>query len=219
MNRNLTLTSSDQVSAHCRLGAVILEGISVRDSTPELLAAMLELSDRIRAEYKGVTAGDLPRIRAVRTMYRTLGVDPHHTRPSSEALFRRVLRGDDLPKVNTVVDAANLWSLTTLTPVGLYDADQLAPPVAFRLGYHGEGYEGIRKDWVNVADRPVLVDRTGPFGNPTSDSLRTAVTATTKHLLAVAFQPRSFPEDEVALLEDTLRRYNLTGSEEHEPCG
>ena len=42
----------------------------------------------------------------------------------------------------------------------------------------GEGYDGIRKDRVNVGGRLTLVDATGPFGNPTSDSARTMVTTT-----------------------------------------
>jgi DNA/RNA-binding domain of Phe-tRNA-synthetase-like protein len=41
-----------------------------------------------------------------------------------------------------------------------------------------------------VEGRPVLVDRRGPFGNPTSDSARTMVTAATTRVLVVVYAPR-----------------------------
>ena len=51
--------------------------------------------------------------------------------------------------------------------------------MTLRLGGEAESYEGIRKGPVQVAGRPVLVDAEGPFGNPTSDSLRTSITLAT----------------------------------------
>jgi len=77
------------------------------------------------------------------------------------------------------------------------------PPVTLRLGGEGESYEGIRKGPVQVAGRPVLVDAEGPFGNPTSDSLRTSITLATTRCLAVAYAPSSYSP---ARLDDVLDR-------------
>ncbi len=41
-------------------------------------------------------------------MYLRIGLDPTKTRPSNEALLRRVRRGDAFPRVNALVDAVNL---------------------------------------------------------------------------------------------------------------
>jgi DNA/RNA-binding domain of Phe-tRNA-synthetase-like protein len=40
----------------------------------------------------------------------------------------------------------------------------------------------------------VLADAIGPFGNPTSDSLRTCVTPATRSLLMVIFAPAGYPD-------------------------
>ena len=40
---------------------------------------------------------------------------------------------------------------------------------------------------MHVEGRPVLVDGLGPFGNPTSDSLRTSITLETRDALVVAY--------------------------------
>jgi DNA/RNA-binding domain of Phe-tRNA-synthetase-like protein len=195
----------DEINSACRLGEVRVDDLAVGPSSPALLARMSEQSQMLRATYGGAGVGRIDRVQAVRTMYRQLHMDPHHTRPSSEALLRRVFRGEDLPCVNCIVDAANLWSVSTLCPVGLYDAARISGPVALRFGQKGEGYEGIRRDWINVSDRPGLFDDKGPFGNPTGDSLRTAVTESTIDVLAVAFQPHEFPAIEVADLEAAIR--------------
>jgi DNA/RNA-binding domain of Phe-tRNA-synthetase-like protein len=127
-----------------------------------------------------------------RTLYKALGLDPTKTRPSNEALARRVLKGEALYRVNTLVDALNLCSLRFQLPFGLYDLDHVAPPVVLRRGTAGEAYEGIRKGEVHVEGRPVLVDARGPFGNPTSDSARTMITTATRRALVTVYAPGGY---------------------------
>jgi DNA/RNA-binding domain of Phe-tRNA-synthetase-like protein len=127
---------------------------------------------------------------AVRTMYKRVGIDPTKTRPSSEALLRRVRKGDPLPRINSMVDVCNWCSFEFQLPYGLYDAGKIQGDVTVRIGRDGESYPGIRKDDVHVNGRIALVDAMGPFGNPTSDSARTIVTTQTTRGLLVVFAPR-----------------------------
>lgn len=77
-----------------------------------------------------VTAGrggatiDDPHVAAWREAYRAFGAKPQRTRPSVDALLRRV---GDLPAINTVVDAYNAVSVEFALPIGGEDLD----------GYHG----------------------------------------------------------------------------------
>jgi len=96
--------------------------------------------------HAGQSPGAIPGLAAARELYRAFGIDPTHTRPSSEALLRRVLQGKGLPRILNAVDLCNLCSLRFLLPIGLYDAASVAPPVALRRGRPGETYAGIRKD-------------------------------------------------------------------------
>lgn len=128
-------------------------------------------------------------IAAVRTMYKRVGLDPTKTRPSSEALLRRVRKGGELPRINNLVDVINWCSLESQLPFGLYDAGRIRGPVMLRLGRAGEEYAGIRKDMVHLDGRLTLADQHGPFGNPTSDSSRTMVTSEARHALVVIFAP------------------------------
>jgi DNA/RNA-binding domain of Phe-tRNA-synthetase-like protein len=126
---------------------------------------------------------------AVRTMYKAVGLDPTKTRPSSEALLRRIRKGDGLPRVNNVVDVINWCSLESQLPFGLYDEAQVQGVITMRRGRDGEFYPGIRKNLVHLAGRLVVADAQGPFGNPTSDSARTMVTTETRRVIVVIFAP------------------------------
>jgi DNA/RNA-binding domain of Phe-tRNA-synthetase-like protein len=140
-------------------------------------------------------------------MYKRVGLDPTKTRPSSEALLRRVRKGDSLPRINSLVDVCNWCSLEFQLPYGLYDASHVEGDVELRLGRDGESYPGIRKDDVNVGGRLTLADARGAFGNPTSDSARTMVTTATVSAIVVVFAPAEMePRRLVHALDQTVAR-------------
>ena len=144
---------------------------------------------------------------AVRTMYKRVGIDPTKTRPSNEALLRRVRKGDTIPRINSLVDIVNWCSLEFQLPYGLYDLSKVVGPVTMRRGVAGESYAGIRKDEVNVSDRITVVDTVGAFGNPTSDSARTMVTTATTEALVVVYAPAEIPAAQLQrVLEATATR-------------
>jgi DNA/RNA-binding domain of Phe-tRNA-synthetase-like protein len=135
-------------------------------------------------------AGRLGDPAAARTLYRRFGVDPTRHRPSSEALLRRVRKGEGLPRINSLVDVANLMSLTLQVPVGLYDLERVeGGALVIRLGGEGEGYVGIGKQHVNVSGRLCVADAAGPCGNPSSDSARTMITTATESAAWIYFLP------------------------------
>ncbi len=59
--------------------------------------------------------------------------------------------------------------------------------LVLRVGHDGETYEAIARGPFNLANLPVLCDRIGPFGSPTSDSARTMVTADCRDALLVLY--------------------------------
>jgi DNA/RNA-binding domain of Phe-tRNA-synthetase-like protein len=184
-----------------RLGVATCAVGRVLEADPALDEPLAAASARLR-ESPGLDVGP------ARAMYRSIGIDPTKTRPSSEALLRRIRRGDGLPRVNTVVDICNWCSVEAQLPYGLYDADRVAGAVTLRRGRPGESFAGIRKDDVHLDGRLLLADEQGPFGNPTSDSARTMVTTSTKRVLVVVFAPRTVGADALGrVLRGTIDRY------------
>jgi DNA/RNA-binding domain of Phe-tRNA-synthetase-like protein len=205
----MRFTLAPDLSPIVRPGVLWLDGATVveRDARMDAPLAAAEAAVRVHPPAE---------IAAVRTMYKRVGLDPTKTRPSSEALLRRVRKGDSLPRINSMVDVCNWCSLEFQLPYGLYDAAHIDGEVELRIGRPGESYPGIRKDDVHVDGRIALADRVGPFGNPTSDSARTMVTTATTQAMLVVFAPRELePRRLMQVLDATSRRMsNFTGCRE-----
>ena len=164
---------------------------------------METLAATLRRAHAGRQPGDIEGLEPARRLYHRFGIDPTRTRPSSEALLRRVLKGESLYRINRLVDATNWASLALLLPIGLYDLDRVQGDVQIRVGRAGESFPGIRKSDVNVEGRLTVADRDGAFGSPTSDSARTSIRSETARAAAVIFAPVDFPRAE---MEEGLER-------------
>lgn len=174
------------------LGVVRAEGVAVRAEAPDVWAEIDHVASGLRARYEGKAPAAIPELQPARELYRRTGEDPTKLRPSSEALLRRILRGEALYRINSLVDTCNLCSLEFLLPIGLYDADCISGPALARLGVQGEGYDSLGKGFYAVAGRLALFDARGPFGSPTNDSRRTAITEDTRRCLMVVFGPGTY---------------------------
>lgn len=175
-------TLAPELSSIVRPGLLWWNGATVVAHEHRLDPLLAEAEARVRLTPPAESA-------AVRTMYKRVGLDPTKTRPSNEALLRRVRKGDTIPRINSLVDIVNWCSLEFQLPYGLYDLSKINGTVTIRLGADGESYPGIRKDDVNVSGRITVADANGAFGNPTSDSARTMVTTATTDALVVVYAP------------------------------
>ena len=236
----MTFALAPELTSIVRPALIWLDGVTVREREPRLDAPLAAVESLMRTlgvegpphtpqpEHRShdgdsesgafrLHPDDLQRrIQLVRSMYKQVGIDPTKRRPSSEALLRRVLKGDPLPRINSMVDVCNWCSLESQLPYGLYDSSRIDGDITLRIGAPGESYPGIRKDDVNVGGRITLADAIGPFGNPTSDSARTMVTMATAAALVVIFAPRGTVEDDLRLVTDVTaaRMQQFTGARE-----
>lgn len=106
-------------------GVVLAFGVTNGETPPELARMMREAEEQLRGSLKLEGLVDQPRIRSWREAFRAFGAKPSDYRPSIEALVRRVLHGDALPLINTLVDLGNLVSIQSLVPTGGHAIDHL----------------------------------------------------------------------------------------------
>jgi DNA/RNA-binding domain of Phe-tRNA-synthetase-like protein len=113
---------------------------------------------KIRQSHKAELLKDDSTVRAYRDLYWSLGIDPTKTRPSGEALLRRVLHGNDVPSISNVVDAYNLVSLETIIPLSGFDQDLIFPPLEIRFSTEKDEFKGIGIDEpVKLTEKVLLV--------------------------------------------------------------
>ncbi len=170
-----------------RLGLLHFQA-EVKEPVPAFWEYMnSEILPGVRSAIEGKEWNEIPGIKGSRAAYKAFGRNPGRYRVSSEALIRRVRRGDELYHVNSVVDVNNLISVTSGLSVGSYDLAKLHGTVTLRKAEKGEGYTGIGKDFLDLENLLVLADDDGIFGSSMSDSTRAMVTESTKDILAVIY--------------------------------
>jgi DNA/RNA-binding domain of Phe-tRNA-synthetase-like protein len=188
-------TSMDAFKLGVCISTGTLEGIVIGRSRREVFHLLVEeLKNEIRDKIQTLDRlKDDPAIRSLRSFYWKIGIDPTKTRPSSEALVRRMFR-KGLPSINNLVDAGNLASARSFIPIGLYDIERMEGSPTLRLSREGESFNGIGgKEEVLNEGVPVLSDEAGVIHiYPHRDSLRTMIREDTRDVLMISCGVKGF---------------------------
>jgi DNA/RNA-binding domain of Phe-tRNA-synthetase-like protein len=162
-----------------------------------------------------------PTVRAYRDFYWTLNIDPTKTRPSGEALLRRVLHGEELPNVSTAVDAYNLASMKTIIPISGFDLGQLSLPFHVRFAKEDETFTGIgMKAPITLKNNMLLLadDKQALCIYPYRDCDGTKITLKTRNIALIGYgAPRTTLEQVQEAIETALSFItDVAGREEGE---
>lgn len=184
--------------------------VQVQESPEKLIREIEDYCKVLKETFEKVP--DLPKrdkICQTRSAYKAFGKEPSRYRSSAEAMCRRVLQGKGLYYINNVVECNNLFSIRTGYSLGAYDVTKIDGPVTWKVAEEGAHYQGIGKDQINVEFLPVFTDNEGPFGNPTSDSVRTRITEEAQEILMVifGFAGKEHMEEDIQELCILLEKY------------
>lgn len=158
------------------------------DESEELARLRADVARRARERYDIKTLAGDPAVAAMRRLFKAAGCDPTRYRPSSEALLRRLLKGDDLPKIHPLVDINNCLSAELAVPCCVMAAGTFDPPLVYRRGAAGESYQSLRGPF-RLEGKPLLCDRKGPLDCPITGNERVKVTDRTRRAWLVSYLP------------------------------
>ncbi len=185
-----------------RIEKAEVKDIKVKKRSASLDKLKMKIIDEVKKEYTLEDLKDTSLIRSYRDFYWRIGIDPTKTRPSSEALIRRILQGKDIPNINTCVDAYNLVSIKTNISIGVFDMDKMTGDLLLRSADVGEKFIGIGMDELKqlkgneivVADDEKIIAI-----YPYRDSDETKVTLKTKNIVILIC---GVPGIEINILND-----------------
>jgi DNA/RNA-binding domain of Phe-tRNA-synthetase-like protein len=120
------------------LGIVLAEGLDTFGDADELGSLISAQQEEIRAKTNSETLSQIPRIVSWRRAYSAFGAKPKKYKSSVESLYRMVLKGIDLKRINTIVDVYNYISLKHMVPVGGDDISRVEGDIALRFASGGE---------------------------------------------------------------------------------
>ena len=173
------------------------------DGDAALAELRVEVGARVRERLRLETLSEHPPVAALRRLFRRAGCDPTRYRAGSEALLRRLLKGEELPAVHPLVDLGNCVAAELAANVCVMDADKVAPPFVFRAGKEGEEMLSLRGPF-DCAKKPVLLDAAGPADVPITGADRVRVTDATRRAWLLVYLPAGVVTGAEA--GETLRR-------------
>ena len=182
----------------------IIDNVKIGIENDESKTLKQIVYEEVRKKHNVENLKDNPVVRAYRDMYWRLGIDPTKTRPSGEALLRRVLNGNDLPNISTAVDAYNLASMKTLTPISGFDLDRLTPPFQIRFAARDEIFVGLglTKPLTLTPNTLVLADaRQIVCIYPYRDADNTKISVSSRNIMIVGY---GAPETTLASLREAV---------------
>ncbi|WP_179053146.1 B3/B4 domain-containing protein [Pseudomonas hunanensis] len=116
---------------HYRRGVIVFKALDNSQANAKLTALLRLAENGLRQRIAGNPA-EYPHIAAWRDAYRQFGTKPSEHRSSIEALSRRVLKPDNLPDINPLVDIGNLVSLRHVLPAGVHPIGPASKDVTLR---------------------------------------------------------------------------------------
>ncbi|MBO5698849.1 MAG: hypothetical protein J6R79_02440 [Bacteroidaceae bacterium] len=166
------------------VGGAIIAEVTNTPTSQELWNEIERIATKLKQNYTTDSIKEQSGIAATREAYRKAGKDPSRYRPACEQLARRILQGKSLYSIDQLVDLGNLISLYCGYSTAMLDADKISGQnLTLGIGTGNEDYEGIGRGKLNIEYLPVYRDEQGGIATPTSDSVRTMISANTKRIL------------------------------------
>lgn len=168
------------------MGVVLVTGVTIEDSGPNFADFEERIFEEIQSKHSLSSLKNEPILRSYRDLYWSFGMDPTKLRVSSEALIRRILRGENLWNINNLVDSMNLVSAYHRIPIGLADLEKMAGNLSIRQARKGELFTRIGGKTIQCRGREIVIadeEKITCFGFATHDSDYTKITKKTETAL------------------------------------
>jgi DNA/RNA-binding domain of Phe-tRNA-synthetase-like protein len=122
---------------------ITAEGLSPGPSDDATDTLLREAEDAARVVLGGREPAELPQVADWRAAYQAFGAKPSRTRPSVEALLRRLDAG--LPRIDRITDVYNAISVRHLVPAGGEDLDRYQGPARLVRATGAELFDTVRE--------------------------------------------------------------------------
>ncbi len=138
-------------------GVVVGYDIDNKNKSPHIESMLVDEMKSIRERLEGQNLKEFEGIVPYREAFRELSINPNKFMSSIEAMAKRVVKGNDLPSINPVVNLVNALSLKYVLPMGAHDIDALEDEISVRFSVDGDTFIPLGSDEMENVDAGELV--------------------------------------------------------------
>jgi DNA/RNA-binding domain of Phe-tRNA-synthetase-like protein len=172
-----------ELNSEIKFGILVGNNIKNTDTTPDDEERLRKAENRMRDEIKPKEIRDLPNVKLYREVMQKSGINPNKYPPSVEAMFKRIVKGGQLPVINALVDLCNAVSIENGISLGGHDLKDIHEDLEVRysrkgdvfLPFGSENYEDVQEGELiftsgNIVQTLKWVWRQSELGKLTLDS-------------------------------------------------
>ncbi len=193
---------------------LLITDVKISDSNRYFADFEERIFEEIQSRHSLLTLKDDPILRSYRDLYWRFGMDPTKLRVSSEALLRRILRGENLWRISNLVDSMNLVSAYHRIPIGLADLQKVAGDLTVRQARKDESFTRIGGKAMQLRGRELVIaddEKITCLGFATHDSDYTKIAKRTEFALVyLCFSgevPTQVRDENIRLTMDYLEKW------------
>lgn len=121
-------------------GIIIGKNIKNSESLKEDRERLRAAEDHMRKNYEVDQVRELPNVARYRDIMKSAGMNPNRFPPSVEAMFKRILKGGQLPFINALVDMCNAISIEQVISLGAHDLIDIHDDLEVRFSKEGDQF-------------------------------------------------------------------------------
>lgn len=189
---------------------IYVKGLQNSESQPWSTEILRHAESTQRLAFATQKPAEHDHIAAWRSAYAAFGLKPSKFLCSAEAMLSRVVKGQDLPSINTLVDLYNAVSIKHVMPIGGEDWDQLEDNLILRFADGTETFDTF-KDGQPVLENPLPGEVIWAAGNQITcrawnwrQGIRTRLTEKSVHAYFILDHLAPYPLEHLHLAGNEL---------------
>lgn len=142
-----------ELNPNIKFGILVGNNIKNSDTTKEDEARLRNAENKMKDEIKPEEIRSLHNVSLYRDVMQKSGINPNKYPPSIEAMFKRIVKGGQLPVINALVDLCNAVSIEQGISLGGHDLKDIYEDLEVRysrkgdifLPFGSENYEDVQE--------------------------------------------------------------------------
>lgn len=127
-----------ELNKDIKFGILIGENIKNSETTSSDEERLRQAENKMREEIKPENLRSLHNVELYRDVMLKSGINPNKYPPSVEAMFKRIIKGGQLPVINALVDLCNAVSIENGISLGGHDLNDIKEDLEVRYSRKGD---------------------------------------------------------------------------------